>query len=75
MKLYSKRNAVGYYDGRHIKILPLPKGSRTAADVPENNSEFGPYLKFAANKNGQFSIEANDKEVRLDISFDDMKYY
>lgn len=74
-ELKEKRNVVGWYDGRPIEILPLPRGKRMAANTP--GSELIPYLKFAAHKDGAFAISKkdNEEEIRLDISFDDNAYY
>ncbi len=72
--LHAKRNVVGFWDGRPLEYLPLPERKRTAHDIPEGNSAVGPFLVFAANKDGNFSVMANNKEIRLDISFDDGYY-
>lgn len=74
-ELKEKRNVVGWYDGRPIEILPLPRGKRIAANAP--GRDLIPYLKFAAHKDGLFAIpkKDNEKEIRLDISFDDNDYY
>lgn len=74
VEIFSKRNVIGWCDGRPIEILPLPTGlKRTAADTP--GRDLAPYLKFAANKNGEFSINADGKEIHLDFSFDDNSYF
>lgn len=73
-EVFQKRNVVGWYDGRPIEILPMPtKTKRTAADTLGH--DLSPWLKFAANENGEFSIVMDDKETRLDFSFDDNDYF
>jgi len=73
--LYRKRNVIGWYDERPIMILPLPAGERTAANTPDWAHDVGPFLKFAAHKDGEFSIKTGGKEIRLDISFGDQSYF
>lgn len=75
VKLYKKRNVIGWSDGRPITILPLPKGDRTSADTPGGYKELPITLDFAAHKDGEFSINVGGKEIRLDFSFDDSRYY
>lgn len=73
---YSKRNVLGYYDGRPLKILPLPtETKRTAAHTPEGTRDLSVYPKFAAHKDGVFSITVAGQTIRIDISFDDSSYY
>lgn len=75
-EIFSRRNVIGWYDGRPLTILPLPQDTkRTAADVPDDSVEIGLDFKFAAHERGQFKIIADGKEIRLDISFDDSRYY
>lgn len=69
-----KRNVIGWYDGRPIEVVPIPtKTKRTAADTPGHDLQ--PSFKFAANKDGEFSMNVDGKEIRLDFSFDDNTYY
>lgn len=73
-KIHSKRNVIGWYNGRPIEILPLPtKTKSTAESTPGRN--IGLELKFAANKDGEFSVIVDEKEIRLDFSFDDNSYF
>lgn len=72
---HARRNVVGYYDGRPLLFLPLPKTIGTAANEPEGNRSVGPPLTFAAHKNGAFHITVEGKEIRLDISLDDAPYF
>ncbi len=76
LELFDRRNVIGWYDGRPISILPLPTETpRTAASSPEGTHDLGPSLRFAAHKNGELAITAGNKEIRLDISFDDETYW
>lgn len=76
VECHKKRNVAGWYDGRPIAILPLPKDKKsTAVSAEELGHDLAPYPKFAAHKEGSFSIEVGGKEIRLDISFDDNSYY
>lgn len=70
----SRRNVLGWYDNRPIEILPLPTEKKSTA-VATPGHDLSPWLKFAANKNGEFFIMFNGEEVRLDFSFDDNSYY
>lgn len=72
-ELYKKRNVVGFFDGKPIEVLPLPQGKRTAADL--SLQTVNPDVKFAAHKNGLFSISHRGETIRLDISLDDRHYY
>ncbi|MDO8561175.1 MAG: hypothetical protein Q7R91_03090 [bacterium] len=73
--LYKRRNVIGWYDGRSIAILPLPKGKESAAPIPSDMNDLYPYLRFAAHKDGVFSLNSGGREIRLDLTFDDMTYY
>ncbi len=73
MNFIEKRNVIGWYDGREMEILPLPQGKSIAISTP--GRDFASYPKFAAHKDGVFSITVDGKEIRLDISFDDNSYY
>lgn len=74
--LYSKRNVIGDTQGSLRFLPPPPKGQRTAASTPEGTHDLAPYLCFAANQNGEFSISVNGREIRLDIGLTrDLEYY
>lgn len=76
MNLIEKRNVIGWYDGRPIAILPLPKDQKsTAVSAEELGRDLFSYPRFAAHKDGFFPIEVGGKEIRLDISFDDNSYF
>ncbi len=74
-ELMKKRNVVGWYDGRPMEVLSLPSERGVTADFPGRSRQLGPLLQFAAHKDGEFSIIVDGKEIRLDISFDDLTYY
>lgn len=72
-EVYKKRNVAAYFDGRPIEILPLPESKRTAADLPMQT--VNPDVKFAAHKNGLFSVSHRGETIRLDFSLGDQHYY
>jgi hypothetical protein len=74
MKVHQNRNVIGYYDGSDMKILPLPTETKRSA-VSEPGHPLNIMLRIAAHKDGELSLKANGKEVRLDISLDDDSYY
>lgn len=77
VELNKRRNVLGWFDKSPIEILPLPKGKvyTSVVTYPNNGQELVPYFKFAAHKNGEFSIEVDNEEIRFDISFDDENYF
>lgn len=76
VQMYSQRNVIGWYDGRPLTILPLPRENKsTAADIPENSVGIGLDFLFAAHKDGQFEIVVGGNKIRLDISFNDETYF
>lgn len=63
-----KRNVLGFYDGRPIKILtPNPSGS--GVGVPESYESFGGF-NFAANPKGQLHVFVGNKAIVFDMTFD-----
>lgn len=70
--LYKKRNLVCWYNNKPLEILPFPKGKVSKADTP-GHEIFCP--NFAVHKDGAFSVVANGKEIKFDISFDDNEYF
>lgn len=76
VKIFSRRNVIGWYDGRPLTVLPLPEEDQgTAAKIPDQSVGVDLDFKFAAHKDGQFKIVVDGKEIRLDLSFDDLYYY
>lgn len=75
--LVQRRNVIGRSTGAPVEILPLPDGlgKRTAHNTPEGTTEFYAYIRFAANKDGEFTLLFGDKEIRLDLSLDDNAYF
>jgi len=76
-ELVQKRNVIGRTVDASVEILPLPEGPGrvTARSAPEGTTNFRAYIKFAANKNGEFAISFKGKEIRLDLSLDDDEYF
>jgi len=79
-ELISKRSVLGWYDERPLELTypeeddpPVIKEANTAS-IPEGYKSIE-NLTFKANKNGEFSINHNGKEIRIDISFDANNYY
>lgn len=75
VELNKKRNVLGFFDGRPIEILPLPKEKSSAVSVHSKKAhDLLPYPCFAAHKDGALEIEAGREKIRYDISFDDLGY-
>ena len=65
----SKRNVLGFYDGRPIKILPeLPGG---AAYHRPPNYETVAVFYFLGHRLGELALTARGKAYAFDLSFDD----
>ena len=65
----SKRNVLGFYDGRPIKILPaLPDGA--AYDRPPNYETVAVF-HFLGHRLGDLALTAGEKAYSFDLSFDD----
>ena len=63
-----KRNVLGYFDGRPIKILaPDPKGAGVA--MPENYYSYGGF-NFLASPRGELYLSAGSNMITFDIAFD-----
>ncbi len=63
-----KRNVLGFYDGRPIKILkPNPSGA--GVGVPESYESFGGF-NFAANPKGQLHVFVANKAIVFDMTLD-----
>jgi hypothetical protein len=73
LERFKKRNVVGFFDGRPLEVLPFPSDKSIKVDLPMQNMT--PYVKFAAHKDGLFSITRKGETVRLDVSLDDPRYY
>jgi len=64
----AKRNVIGYYDGRSIKILPPhPKGA--GVGMPESYHSYGGF-RFLASPLGQLNIFQKNGVTVFDISLD-----
>lgn len=80
-ELRSKRNVLGWYDGRPLELtypkdnVPVAIKEANTADIPKGYHNVGPSLTFKATKNGEFSIRPYGKEIKVDISFDADCYY
>lgn len=72
-KFLKKRNFIGWYDGRPVKILEV-KEPYSGLSAPDGNSQAG-YLNFSSHKDGIFSIKIKEKEIRLDFSFSSKSIY
>ena len=65
----AKRNVLGFFDGRPIKILPpLPNGEGYAQ--PENYQTVGT-IYFLAHHLGEIAFSARGKGLAIDISLDE----
>lgn len=79
-ELITKRNVIGWYDGRKTEILfPQKKelvgsGKSNTAIIPEGYRGVGSII-YKATKNGEFSIKHKGKQIRLDISLFECYYY
>ena len=65
----AKRNVLGFFDGRPVKILP-PPADGLAHDRPEHYETVGT-VYFLAHRLGELAFSANAKAVTFDISFDE----
>ncbi len=63
-----KRNVLGFYDGRPIKIL-TPNANGSGVGVPESYESFGGF-NFAANPKGQLHVFVGNKAIVFDLTFD-----
>jgi len=65
----AKRNVVGFFDGRPLKVLPpLPSGE--GHDIPEQHANVGT-LNFLAHRLGEIVFSVNGKAISFDVSFAD----
>jgi hypothetical protein len=78
-EIHAKRNVISTIGSDELDILPLPDTSGfikyTSQNRPKGSHDLRVNPRFAANKDGVFSIKINGKEVRIDISFDDADYF
>lgn len=65
----AKRNVLGFFDGRPVKILP-PLADGTAHDRPQHYETVGS-VYFLAHRLGEIAFSANAKALTFDISFDE----
>ena len=65
----AKRNVLGFFDGRPVKIL-APLGGGVGQDRPENYENVG-NVYFLAHRLGEIAFIADAKAVTFDISFDE----
>ena len=65
----AKRNVLGFFDGRPVKILP-PPADGLAHDRPQHYENVGT-VYFLAHRLGELAFSANAKAVTFDISFDE----
>lgn len=65
----AKRNVLGFFDGRPIKIL-TPFADGKAHDRPEDYETVGS-VYFLAHRLGEVTFSANAKALSFDISFDE----
>ena len=63
-----KRNVLGYYDGRRIKILP-PNPSGAGVGLPDTYHSYGGF-RFLASPEGQLNLFHNNEAIVFDISLD-----
>ena len=79
-ELISKRSVLGWYDGRPLELThpgedaPAKLKEANTAGVPDGYHNIG-FITFKATKNGEFVINPNGEEIRVDISFDADYYY
>jgi hypothetical protein len=63
-----KRNVIGYFDGRPIKILP-PHPSGQGAAMPEEYYSYSGF-SFLASPRGEIYLSTGTKIITFDIAFD-----
>lgn len=68
-KWRAKRNVLGFFDGRPLKILP-PRPDGAAHGKPERYENVG-NVYFLGHRLGEIAFSANGKAVSFDISFDE----
>ena len=79
-ELISKRNVIGWYDGREIEaIFPqkenlVGSGKSNTAIIPKGYRGVGSIV-YRATKNGEFSITHDNKKIRIDISLFECFYH
>jgi len=79
-ELISKRNVIGWYDGKELEIIFPQKedlvgsGKSNTAKIPEGYRKVGSIV-YKATRNGAFSINHNKKEIHLDISLFECYYH
>lgn len=64
-----KRNVLGFYDGRPVKILPH-QSDGSGQRAPESYTMFGSF-NFLAHRLGELEFSSMGKRFAFDISFDD----
>ena len=79
-ELISKRNVIGWYDGRELEIIypgkedSVGRGKSNTALIPEGFRGVGSIV-YQATQNGEFSIRHDNKEIYLDISLFECYYH
>ena len=68
MEWKEKRNVLGFYDGRPIRVLP-PHPTGSGVGVPEPYESFGGF-NFSANPRGQLHVFVANKAIVFDMTFD-----
>jgi hypothetical protein len=68
-KWRAKRNVLGFFDGRPLKILP-PRPDGAAHDKPERYENVG-NVYFLGHWLGEIAFSANGKAVSFDMSFNE----
>lgn len=79
-ELISKRSVLGWYDGRPLELThpkddaPEKIKESNTASTPDGYHDIGG-LTFKATKDGEFVINPNGEEIRIDLSFSANYYY
>lgn len=79
-ELISKRNVIGWYDGRGIDVIFPQKenligsGKSNTAIIPKGYRAVGSIV-YKATRNGEFSITHDNKKIHLDISLFECYYH
>lgn len=78
--LIRKRSVLGWYDGRDVELtyptenMPAKLKEANTASDPEGTHRVG-NMTFKATKNGEFTINHEGKEIRIDLSFNNNQNY
>jgi hypothetical protein len=79
-ELISKRNVIGWYDGRGIEVVFPPKkklvgsGKSNTAIIPKGYRGVGSII-YKATRNGELSITHDNNKIQIDISLFECYYH